>query len=717
VLPNYRGFQLDPFQRDAIEFLAVGHSVLVSAPTGTGKTLIADYLVDRAMKESAQIVYTAPIKALSNQKYRDYTRLHGHDAVGLITGDLVINRDAPLRIMTTEILRNMLLTGEDLSALRYVVVDEIHFLDDPDRGTVWEEMLIYLPPEVQVLGLSATLANLDEFADWLGQVRGRSVQVVTEEQRAVPLTILLANRSTGLVSPRAYEQRQRRWFKSVQPRLAKEEGRQRRRGRRDGQRNRKDRQSFPETSYGHIIDFLANDDLLPCLYFCFSRKLCELFSKGLSRNLGQGFLSDAERERVAKRIEIFDRQFPKVMDGAQETMYLQGIAYHHAGLHVGLKALVEELYEDKLVQVLFCTSTFALGLNMPARTVVFHELEKFNGRAVVPLTVRQFMQKAGRAGRRGMDQEGFVVLRQDFQRYHQHKEAIGRYLKGRHERVNSSFNLSFNSVVNLLDRHPLDEIRSILERSFLSYVKRREGRAMERRATKLERRIADEGWSEGDALPPRKSPLRRLIRNARRERKRHAELHDGVWRVFQAKLQALVEIGYIAEDLSLNAGGRVLRHVQIEEIFATELVLSGQLETLDEPALFGVLCALCNDFPRSARVRRRPRGEEARLAKELRRIRFGSAVVATETFRSEPITFCPEMIPFGIRWYQGVDLVTLLLEIDSAADLSGDLVTGFRRAKDLASQLKDVYRVDPAMSERLRTVMKTVSRDEVEVID
>ena len=208
---EYRGLKLDPFQAEAIQHIQNNRSVLVSAPTGTGKTIIADYIVEQALSEGKDVIYTAPVKALSNQKYRDYTRLYGESAVGLVTGDLVINRGGMLRVMTTEILRNMLLTGEELPNLAYVIIDEIHFLDDLERGTVWEEVLIYLPSHVKILGLSATLANIKEFASWLTHVRDEKVEVIIEETRHVPLDIYLINRDTGLVPVSEYEQTYKKW--------------------------------------------------------------------------------------------------------------------------------------------------------------------------------------------------------------------------------------------------------------------------------------------------------------------------------------------------------------------------------------------------------------------------------------------------------------------------------------------------------------------------
>ncbi|MEQ1504798.1 MAG: DEAD/DEAH box helicase, partial [Myxococcota bacterium] len=202
---KYRGLDLDPFQDQAIRALAEGRSVLVCAPTGTGKTIIADWIVEEALATGQSVIYTAPVKALSNQKYRDYVRLHGESNVGLVTGDLVIRRDAPCLVMTTEILRNILLNGDSLPQLLAVVLDEIHFLDDRERGTVWEEVLIYLPPSVRIVGLSATLSNVREFAGWLEHVRDGQVEVVQEPRRAVPLEFDFFSVDTGIVDPSTYD--------------------------------------------------------------------------------------------------------------------------------------------------------------------------------------------------------------------------------------------------------------------------------------------------------------------------------------------------------------------------------------------------------------------------------------------------------------------------------------------------------------------------------
>ncbi len=724
---EYRGLKLDRFQEEAITHVQSHRSVLVSAPTGTGKTLIADYIVDQSLTEQRDVIYTAPIKALSNQKYRDYTRLYGESAVGLITGDLVINRDASLRIMTTEILRNMLLTGEDLSSLAYVIIDEIHFLDDPERGTVWEEVLIYLPPSVKILGLSATLANIREFSDWLSYVRGEEVPVVIEETRHVPLSIYLANRDAGVCDLARYGFLHTKWTKMAEQAMAEEHRKETSRRRRDGRGRRRRRKpkklwlpGTKETRHNELVQMLGAE-FRPILYFAFSRKMTEMFARDLARRVPDEGFTDLEEQRLIKeRVDVFDEAFPKVMTSEQEAMYLKGIAFHHAGAHVAIKAFVEELYEKKLIKVLYCTSTFALGINMPARAVIFQALRKYNGKAVVPLTVREFMQKAGRAGRRGIDDVGYVVLLEEFADYERDEEAIRAYVKGAHEPVRSSFNLSFNSVANLLERHnrDLDAIRTIIDKSFLNFhflqkAKREQGR-MDAIATRLKK----DGYDPED--PSAGKPPRHLAGRAkkwRRIKRTHGKSADRVWRDFMEKKQLLHDVGYIEPNLEFNAGGRVLLHMQIEEIFSTELVLSGMLDPLEPHLLFGALCALSNSFSRTVTVRQRPRGEQAKMARRMRQIRFGESVRMTERAIGVPVTFTPEMIPFGVAWYEGKSLNELGLWIESATDISGDLVSAFRRAKDLSMQLRRVYGEDDYMLGKLREVAKTVTRDEVEVLD
>ncbi len=686
-----RHLTLDPFQSDALESLRRGRSVLVSAPTGTGKTLIADRAIEGLLAGDRQVVYTAPIKALSNQKFRDYSRLLGEDRVGLVTGDLVINRDAPLRIMTTEILRNMLLVGEPLQRLSLVVIDEIHFLDERERGTVWEELLIYLPREVPILGLSATLANIEEFAGWLRTVRGDALDVVVETRRAVPLHTELAHRGLRPLDLDAFERHVRRW--SARVRDGRRDGRgdrgrdRRGRSRRGRSRprggGRRGSRVEPETRHHEMIALLE-PHRLPCLYFVFSRAASERFARDLARRRPDGYLDGDERLAAAAEVERFRDDNPGVLSGAWARMLVRGIACHHAGLHVRIKLLVERLYERRLVHVLYCTSTFALGINMPARSVVIHELDKFDGRDFVPLTVREFQQMAGRAGRRGIDRRGHAVIRMDPEDFGASREHLQTLIDGDPEPVRSAFNLSFNSVVNLLARHDRAQLRPLLERSFLSYRAQRQVRALR-------------------------------TRGGRRGRK--AGRRPSVWDALLRKVGVLQRIGYLDDDWGFLAGAEVLRHLQIEEVFATELVLSGVLEELDPPLLFGALCTLGVSLGHRVRAPR-PSRDIDELIRTLRGLRESLQVSLAEVEQVEAVTFTPEGLPIGATWIDGAPLLEIAGVLDAPTDVTGDLVTGLRRAKDLAGQLRQVYRLggDELMVRRLSDVIEAASRDEVEVV-
>ena len=701
----YRGLQLDRFQEEAINHLVEGSSVLVSAPTGTGKTIIADFIVDEALRTGREVIYTAPIKALSNQKFRDYTRLGGPEKVGLVTGDLVIRRDAPCRVMTTEILRNMLLGGDRLGNLLAVILDEIHFLDDRERGTTWEEVLIYLPPSVQVVGLSATLSNLGELASWMEHVRGRKVAVVEEHKRTVPLSFHVACVDTGLVTPTRFGE----IFHKRGPELAAHEppsrghkghkghkGRDRDQGRGRGSFN------VRRTRHGDVFQMMRDEDMLPYLYFAFSRKDTEAFARDLARNVRGSLLDPADQARVDKRLAQAAGDIGAALDPELRQLYGRGIAFHHAGLHVQLKALVEELYEEKLIAVLYCTSTFALGINMPARSVVFDALKKYDGRTIAPLTTRQFMQKAGRAGRRGKDSEGHVVMRLDLTDWEEVRPQLERYKKGAYEPVHSSFNLSWNSVVNLLARHEDEHIRSIVDKSFLNWHILREAERSLERAEVLEENAGDKDGAR---------------KEAKRLRKRASKADDRCWQDFRVKVSFLQDIGYLAHDQQFNAGANVLQHLQISEIPVTELVLSGLLENLDMDTLFGVTCGLTNELPRGVDRNFFLKREDKRLANEIEAIVRSPTVTQAAEIAGAPWTWEPDLLVLGREWAAGRSLQELLLMVQSTTDISGDLITGFRRAKDLAGQLVLVYKDVPGRSEAIKELIRKVSRDEVEVVD
>ncbi len=766
---EYRGLQLDRFQEEAIRHIQGGHSVLVAAPTGTGKTLIADYLIEHILASDGEIIYTAPVKALSNQKYRQYVKLYGREKVGLITGDLVINRDAPIRIMTTEILRNMLLAAQadvdetadvtmpiahepldkreqqawmetasqadmrmpDLTRLRAVIIDEIHFLDDPERGTVWEELLIYLPSEIRILGLSATLSNLNEFAAWLSSIRKTNVHVVLEEKRTVPLELRLANINTGLVKLDEFNRQFVHWKKSRKAagvddrdskggksdrrsgsgRASRRGGKQQDRGRRGGEESRDQRDQM--TNHLDTINLLSSDSF-PAIYFIYSRKFVEVFASQLAAApIGRRGISHEQSQAIQQRLKEFNDQFPGVLSMKLRKMYAQGVAFHHAGLHVGLKALVEELYEARLLNVLYCTTTFAMGINMPARTVVFDGLTKYNGVAVVPLTVREFMQMAGRAGRRGIDTVGNIVVRQNFSDYEELKPLLQILLSNKAEPVQSSFNLSFNSVVNLLDRFEEPEIRFMLEQSFKAFQSTQQAAELR---TQLDRLPAADPDYEADEDDNARERRRRRREVASLQRRLAEHERPMIWEAFQRKVSFLRANGYVDKNNELQTPARILRHIKIEEIFVTELVLSGVLEERTPEELFGIMCGLVQTLPRQARVRK-PGEKWWPIFEHLHDVFDSEVVTVGEELIGMETVFTPELMPLGERWANGEKLVNLLEDINNPTDMSGDLVGAFRRAKDLIGQLRHVHYADTHRRRELTQLLRTVTRDEVEVLD
>jgi superfamily II RNA helicase len=721
---KYRGLTLDQFQEEAVQHVEDGESVLVAAPTGTGKTLVADYLIEHVLERGGEVIYTAPVKALSNQKYREYTRQFGRDKIGLVTGDLVINRDAPVRIMTTEILRNMLLEGghggivddseidederreleataspsdtqlREIERLEAVIIDEIHFLDDESRGTVWEELLIYLPTRIRILGLSATASNLEEIAEWLTEIRETDVQVVREDERAVPLRVYLASVDTGVVSIEEYNRAYGRYKK------------------------RRDKKSKGMSTNHYDVFDMLDDESFPALYFIFSRKLVERLAKNLAKGpVGKRLSRLADTNAINEHLNEFEREHPDVLTPRLKSIYRRGIAFHHAGIHVALKALVEELYEARLLNVLYCTSTFALGINMPARTVVFDSLTKFNGTDIVPLTIREFMQMAGRAGRRGIDDVGDIVIRQDFSDYDEVRGPLKHLLSDRSEPIESSFNLSWHSVVNLIARFDESEIRSLLERSFKAFQS--STTASRIRAQISETEDATDAAEDQDDLSPEG------IRASRKERRRLAQLkrelaeqeRPRMWEEFQRKLNFLRSYDYLTQENELEPPARIMRHLKMEEVFMTELIVNGVLEDLNPDELFGAMCGLVIDLPRSARVKRPSDDKWWSIFDNFTAIYESEIVESSEPLVDSVTTYTPEVMPLGERWAMGHALSDIMDDIKNPTDMSGDLVGAFRRGKDMIGQLRDVYYSDARRRRELTHLIRKVSRDEVEVLD
>ena len=468
-------FELDEFQREAIASLNAGHSVVVCAPTGSGKTLVGEYAIYRALAHSKRVFYTTPLKALSNQKLRDFREEFGFDSVGLLTGDASINRDAPILVMTTEIFRNMLYgtpigqVGISLVDVEAVVLDECHYMNDRQRGTVWEESIIYCPRNVQLVALSATVANSDELTHWLNQVHGPT-DLIYSDFRPVPLEFHFGN--VKGVFPLLNESKTK-----INPRLSK-------RGKRGrGERGRGGRPEAPSISY--VLSQLKARDMLPAIYFIFSRRGCD---KAVAE-VGDLWLVDAEESQILRRqIDDFLTRNPEAGRAGQIAPLYRGIAAHHAGILPAWKVLVEELFQQGLIKVVFATETLAAGINMPARTTVISTLSKRTDTGHRLLNASEFLQMAGRAGRRGMDERGHVVTLQT--PFEGAKEAA--YLAtSKSDPLVSQFTPSYGMVLNLLQTHSLGEAKELVERSFGQYFANMHLRPQYEYIAEMERQLAN----------------------------------------------------------------------------------------------------------------------------------------------------------------------------------------------------------------------------------
>ncbi|MEV7548048.1 DEAD/DEAH box helicase [Amycolatopsis sp. NPDC089917] len=470
-------FEFDDFQVRGCEALEDGHGVLVCAPTGAGKTVVGEFAVHLALAEGRKCFYTTPIKALSNQKYADLVGRYGADAVGLLTGDTSINGNAQVVVMTTEVLRNMLYAGSPtIGELAYVVMDEVHYLADRFRGAVWEEVILHLPEHVRVVGLSATVSNAEEFGEWLVEVRGDTT-VVVDEHRPVPLWqhMLVGNRLMDLFA--GQEEHAPGTELRINPSLLRrtEEvgrgfapaGTRGPRGRRGGP-SRMPR--FRPPSRTDTVERLDNAGLLPAIVFIFSRAGCDA-AVGQCVRSGLRLNGPEEVEKVRRIVAERTKDLPEGDLGVlgywewREALE-RGIAGHHAGLLPAFKETVEELFVQGLVKVVFATETLALGINMPARTVVLERLVKYNGEAHVDLTPGEYTQLTGRAGRRGIDVEGHAVVA--WQPGIDPKQ-VGGLASTRTYPLRSSFRPGYNMAVNLVAQVGAEAARDLLEQSFAQF--------------------------------------------------------------------------------------------------------------------------------------------------------------------------------------------------------------------------------------------------------
>ncbi|MFB8386106.1 DEAD/DEAH box helicase [Microbacterium sp. NPDC055910] len=769
-------FELDPFQIAGCEALEAGRSVLVAAPTGAGKTIVGEFAVHLAMREPGdKAFYTTPMKALSNQKFRELQEVYGADEVGLLTGDTNINGNARVVVMTTEVLRNMLYADSPaLRGLRFVVMDEVHYLADRFRGAVWEEVIIHLPPAVRLVSLSATVSNAEEFGDWLDTVRG-DTEVIVSETRPVPLEqhVLVRGDLLPLFDDRAGIATAQVNQELLRIRSAKGPAfTDRRRGQRRQPRPR-DAQRVERIDRPEAVELLGRANLLPAIFFIFSRAGCDAAVQQVRRG---GVRLTSHEERLEIRAIVEERTRTLLDEDLEVLGYWQwldnlerGVASHHAGLLPAFKEVVEELFQRKLVKVVFATETLALGINMPARTVVLEKLEKFNGEARVAITSGEYTQLTGRAGRRGIDVEGHAVVQWT---EGLDPQAVAALASRRTYPLNSSFRPTYNMAVNLIDQFGRARARQILESSFAQFQADRAVVGLARQVREQEQSLAgyeksmtcDRGdfaeysgirreLSDLEKLNRKDATASRATRDKRQrqistlrtrmqrhachscpEREDHARWAERYWklkrtvgklrrqietrtgavaRVFDRVVDVLSELDYVRiEDdgsTTLTGAGRTMRRIYGErDLLVAESLRQGIWEELDAAALAALACSIVYE----------PRRDDAMAGEhDLPRGPFRQAFADTLTLWQrlddlERAHELPGSEPIAASlaramasWANGLPLERVLDQADMAA---GDFVRWAKQTIDLLDQLSLV--ADAKLARTARKALDGVRR-------
>jgi ATP-dependent RNA helicase HelY len=648
-------FPLDPFQEQALDALDRGASVLVSAPTGAGKTVVAEYAVDLARAAGTRAFYTTPLKALSNQKFGQLRERYGLSEVGLLTGDTTFQPDAGVVVMTTEVLRNMLFANApQLADLGLVVLDEVHFLQDPSRGSVWEEVIILSPPQVRLVCLSATVANAEELGAWLRSVRG-ALEVVVEERRPVALRhhLAVAERGSGRIElvPVVKDG-------GLHPEAARFDQRVARSARQPGG-VRRSRLVTPRRT--ELVEELAEREMLPAIVFIFSRAACEdavaqCLSEGL-RLTGPG-----ERAEIRRRCEqategLPDDELAALGYGEWLAGLEEGLAAHHAGMIPAFREAVESCFSDGLLGVVFATETLSLGINMPARTVVVERLTKVRESGRSALTSGEYAQLTGRAGRRGLDPVGHAVVPWTPQVL---AADVARLATTPPPDLRSSFRPTYNLAVNLVRRFPPDQARLVLDRSFAQWVDRRQHRALTDRLNRT--------WSLLDA-----------------------------W-------------GYLDRQAwQLTPRGETLARIYHEaDLLVAEALACGCLRGLDAAQLAGVASALVY-APRTARRRLRPAPPPAAIKERIEELgELAERLREDEASHRLPLTRLPDpgFAAAATAWARGGSLERILERAELAP---GDFVRTTRQLVDLLRQLA-VVADDPSVADGAAAAARALDR-------
>ncbi len=768
-------FKLDDFQVEAIQHLENNRSVVVCAPTGAGKTVIAEYAVEMALRSNKRCYYTTPLKALSNQKFYDLRMRYGDEKVGLLTGDISINREAPIVVMTTEVFRNMLYgtilgdVSKNLRDVAFVILDECHYMNDAERGTVWEESIIYAPKDILLVALSATVANADELTTWIDETHGPT-SLVMSDFRPVPLRFYyFGDRHIyPLLSPgRGVNTLLKARF-SVK---------------RSAHKDRR-RRAIPALG-AHPADVLAvlsGRNMLPAIYFLFSRRGCE---ESMRKAKGIPLLNVKEQAELRDVVKQYTRDNPNLQNHPHLPYLYEGMSVHHAGMLPSWKAMIEKLFQRGLLKVVFATETLAAGINMPARSTVISSIYKRADEGHRELHASEFLQMSGRAGRRGMDEVGHViVLHHPFEPV----EDAAKLAIAPADPLRSRFTPSYGMVLNLLERHTIEDTRDLIERSFGQflvnqqleplyeqnivwqrelerlrqplcpgelgdlplYAKRLEAIRVKHKQLKQTERGLKHGehkrgssarvdpkaqvvlddvhteinalLKEAYAMPchgcPVQKPCSKQTERIKQLESRIKEFDRRIarettkyWRTFEALSNILRIKGYLNANRP-TALGRMTTGIRgTNELFLSEVAMSGVLDTLKPSELAAVMTALVSEEGRvheAVRIRVSPQVDMAfaeilKVGKTLWRLQRDFDI-------DIPVEFSPTFSGLTEMWADGAtwDDIRMATTFDE-----GDVVRALRRTLDLCRQFIRAPGMPEQVVELCTHAERLLARDEV----
>lgn len=761
-------FKLDDFQEEALTHISNGKSVVVCAPTGAGKTCIAQMAIHKALAEGSRIFYTTPLKALSNQKFSDFDTKYGEDKVGLLTGDTSINRDAQIVVMTTEVFRNMLYgtnfgsVSDNLKDVRYVVLDEVHYMNDEQRGTVWEESIIYCPTNVQIIALSATVANSQQLTDWINTVHSKTELVYTDF-RPVPLRYHYYDSSKP---------------NDILPLLTP-----------DGQLNRKIK---PESKAKYfsaknkkvpqrqvvkdVVSVLHHKNMLPAIYFTFSRKKCD---EQMEKCSGLCLTTPDEQKEIKRIVEEYLAENPYLANNKHIEYILCGVAAHHAGLLPGWKVLVEKLFQKGLIKVVFATETLAAGINMPARSTVISSVSKRTDSGHRMLTPSEFLQMSGRAGRRGMDEIGYVTI---VGTAFQSPEEVADLVRSDANPLESRFSPTYSMVANLLQRFTIDEAKELILKSFGYYssttrltplMKQQEelnnvisgikefkcpfGHStkdmfefnklknfyVEQRKTAkvLRKQMNKKNQDNVDYVRDFEFKTKELLHKVHsyncetcklyrkhiketelldRFQKRALKLEktieyekDIYWRKFINHVGVLEKMGYLENNYP-NEKGLTIAAIRAEnEVFLAEIIFSGILDTLNPDELASVVCAITTEDLRTDVYPELPISKGTRKAlNRIKDVKRRVSIVQRDFDIETEMYINSYYSPLIEYWVNGGEWDDLVQQIPTG---EGDLVRCFKRTIDVLRQLTVIPNVSDELVQNARAAINAINRSPIDI--